>query len=121
MTNINDLGSQMQRYLQQYANDVRTEIETASKEEAQALAKVLKRQSPKDSGAYKKGWRVKKGKGRGVKYIVHNATNYQLTHLLEHGHAKRNGGRVSARIHIAPAEEQAVRTFLERIERVIRQ
>jgi hypothetical protein len=121
VTNINNLGSEIQRYLAQYANGVRNEIEVASKEEAQALAKELKRTSPKSSGDYRKGWRMKKARGRGVKYIVHNATNYQLTHLLEHGHAKRGGGRVESKIHIAPAEEKAVRQFLDRVEGAIRQ
>ena len=47
--------------------------------------------SPKDTGDYKKGWRIKQDKAR-KSIIVHNATDYQLTHLLEHGHVKRNGG-----------------------------
>lgn len=121
MTNVNDIGAEIQRYLQQYRADVTNEIEVASKEQAQALVKELKQKSPKLSGKYRKGWKMKKAKGRGTKYIVHNKTDYQLTHLLEHGHAKRGGGRVDSKIHIAPAEEKHVRAFLERVEGVIRQ
>lgn len=122
MTEINNLGTEIQRYLQQYTASVRNEIEVASREEAQALVKDLKASSPKKSGSYRKGWRIKKAAaGRGVKYIVHNKTDYQLTHLLEHGHAKRGGGRVESKIHIAPAEEKAIRAFLDRVEGAIRQ
>lgn len=121
MTEINNIGTEIQRYLQQYASGVRNEIEVASKEEAQALVKDLKQISPKSSGKYKKGWRMKKARGRGVKYIVHNKTDYQLTHLLEHGHAKRGGGRVEGKAHIAPAEERAVTAFLNRVEGALRQ
>lgn len=121
MTEINNIGTEIQRYLQQYSSNVRNEIEVASKEEGQALVKDLKQTSPKLSGSYRKGWRMKKARGRGIKYIVHNKTDYQLTHLLEHGHAKRGGGRVEGKAHIAPAEERAVTAFLDRIEGALRQ
>ena len=78
--------------------------------------KQLKATSPRGrSGRYAKGWRVKKVKQEGRRYevIVHNKTDYQLTHLLENGHVKvlwgkRTGGFVKAEPHIKKAEEVAI-------------
>lgn len=120
MTEINDLARQLNRYVQQYTADVINEIEVASKEEATALMQELKQHSPKATGSYRKGWKVKKKGGRYPKYIVYNKTDYQKTHLLEHGHAKRGGGRVAAKVHIAPAAEKAVNAFLDRVEGAIK-
>lgn len=119
VTNINDLSREIMQQLERYAANVQDEIEVASKEETQNIVRELKgNPSPKLTGSYRKGWRMKKiGKS---KYVAYNKTDYQLTHLLEHGHAKRNGGRVEAVVHIRPAEETAVNNFLERIEGAIR-
>jgi len=98
--------------------EVVTEIgkETAKKVKAEALAKGLKRQ--KSGKHYVNGWRAKVEATRtGVKLVVHNATKPQLTHLLENGHAKVNGGRVDGRTHIAPVNDWAQKETLERIEK----
>lgn len=120
MTEINEIQAEILRQVRMYAAEVQEEVNKVSKETAQELIRDLKQATAFKSktGDYKKGWRLKK---IGKKYIVHNKTDYQLTHLLEHGHAKRGGGRVEAKIHIAPAEDKAVHAFLEKIERVIRQ
>ena len=55
-----------------------------------------------------------------LQVTVHSKNRYQIAHLLEHGHAKRGGGRVAARPHIAPAEENGIRQLEEEIERGIR-
>jgi hypothetical protein len=47
---------------------------------------------------------------------VHSRNRYQIAHLLEHGHAKRGGGRVAARPHIAKAEERGNETLVKAIE-----
>lgn len=78
----------------------------------------LKTTSPVGNrGRYIKGWRHKKvGKRR----VVYNKTDYQLTHLLEKGHAKRGGGRTRAIPHIKPVEqhiqESAESTFRRKLK-----
>ncbi len=51
-----------------------------------------------------------------LEMIVHSKNRYQLAHLLEKGHAKRGGGRVSGKPHIAPAEENGVQLLEHLIE-----
>ena len=52
-----------------------------------------------------------------LQVTVHSRNRYQLAHLLEHGHAKRGGGRVAARPHIAAAEESGIEQLEREIER----
>lgn len=107
---IDKLASTVTGALKEYAGAVADDLKAAAKTTADGCAKELRSTSPKRSGKYRKGWKVKKAFENSVsaRYTVHNATHYQLTHLLEKGHAKRGGGRVEAIPHIAPAEEQAI-------------
>ena len=89
-------------------------IDQVSKE----AVKKLRQESPKGSkGKYARGWTRKVETGRmTVGATVYGKTGtYQLAHLLEHGHAKRGGGRTSAIVHIKPVEEWAVDEAYSRI------
>lgn len=57
----------------------------------------------------------------GDQVIYQKAPTYRLTHLLENGHAKRNGGRVSPKVHIAPVEEELVSNYISRVEKRLSQ
>jgi hypothetical protein len=117
VTNLNNLQREIMKQLKYYESDVAAKVEEAKTETAKDLARSLKRDSPKKTGAYAKGWRIKR---TGKKLIVHNKTSYQLTHLLEYGHPKKNGGRVEAQAHIRPNEERAVKEYLDKIEGAIK-
>lgn len=117
MTNVNNLQQEILRELKRYSLDVAEKIEVAKNETARDLQKEIKKKSPQKTGSYKKGWKIKKSK---YKSIVYNSTDYQLTHLLEHGHVKKNGGRVEGFAHIRPAEERAVNNFLDKIEQAVK-
>lgn len=117
MVKVNDLTEEITRALQEYSTEVEEGLEEAKVEVAKDTVKRLKQTSPKKTGDYRKGWARKKV---GTAQVVHNRTDYQLTHLLEYGHAKRGGGRVAGIPHISPAEEWANDEYLKRVEKVIR-
>jgi hypothetical protein len=66
-----------------------------------------------DTGKYKKSWSVKNvtRSSESIDLVVHSRNRYQIAHLLEHGHAKRGGGSVAARPHIAPEEQRVMRSW----------
>lgn len=112
-----DLSREIAKALAEYTNEVTEGLEKAKEKVAKATVQELKKTSPKLTGDYAKGWRTKKV---GTAQVIHNATDYQLTHLLEHGHAKVNGGRVPGIPHIRPAEQKAIEEFTKQVEKAIR-
>lgn len=110
--------------LNEYSLDIQEGIDKEAQEIAKQAANELKntRGTYKiRTGKYNKGWRVNTKKGRGfVNCTVHNATDWQLTHLLENGHTTRNGGRTKAFVHIRPVEEKYVNQYQQDVEKLIK-
>ncbi len=118
-----DFTSAISGYLNEYGKEIREEVEELADEVAGETLKEIKANSPVDKGSYKKGWRKKtKVSALGKKTItVYNATDYQLTHLLENGHLNRDGTTRAAPIkHIKPVEEKAVEKFEKGVEEIIK-
>lgn len=106
-------------------NEYSRDIQDGITEEAIAVSKKavaeLKNTSPKKTGSYRKGWRVQTTKGVGfVECIVHNATDYQLTHLLEKPHALRNGKSSIPKVHIAPVEQSSIKEYENEVEKIVK-
>ena len=106
------------------AEGVDKAIEQGMKTAPKECKKRLKELSPKDTGEYSKGWRIKRHR-RPKSAIVYNATNAHLTHLLEFGHVikNKNGtyGRAPAHPHMKQAEEESVKLFVDTIESALDQ
>ena len=70
---------------------------------------------------YNSGWTVTQTKRDKAKHIkqIHNKTHYQLTHLLEKGHATVDGGRTRAFKHIAPVVERCESDLIKDLRKYI--
>ena len=116
---VDQLASAVNEALSEYTDELAIVVKETAKEVADKTATQLKGSSPKRIGGYAKSWRAKvmSESTDNLEVTVYNARWYMLTHLLEHGHAKRGGGRVAGKLHIAPAEEYAVNELEAAIKR----
>ncbi len=120
---IDQLAAEIAKGLAEYSQDVVEKVNISSEKVSKAAVKQLKETSPKRYGKYAKSWAVKTEPevGQPDKRIVHvKAPHYRLTHLLEHGHAKKGGGRVEGKPHIRPAEEMVIQEFVAEVEEAIK-
>ena len=119
MTSVEGVAKEIMKQLEYYVHDVKEEVEAAKQETAKAMVADLKKTSPEKRPSYKKGWRIKR---TSKALIVHNATDYQLTHLLEYGHPMPSKGSrdADAKPHIRPAEQKHIKQFLKKVEGAIK-
>lgn len=118
-TSVNDMADAIMKGLMEYADVSAETVKGAVKRAGDTVKKEASANAPKKSGKYKKSFTVTKQKetAASLTVIVHSKNRYQLTHLLEKGHAKRGGGRVEGIPHIGPAEEKGIRQLTGEIER----
>lgn len=114
---VDELAGEIVLAIQAYTEDVSEAIDQAARDTAKALAKDLRETSPKKTGEYAKGWTHRK-EAPGS-YRVYNKKKPQLTHLLEHGHAKAGGGRVEGIPHIKPARDRHIPQFEKKVQQIL--
>ena len=116
---IEELADAVAEQLEEYSKLSAEVVKTAVTKAGNSVKKDIGANAPVKTGKYAKSWRTKKTKETStqLEVTVYSPTRYMLAHLLEHGHAKRNGGRVRAIPHIAPAEEAAEQQLMTDIER----
>lgn len=143
---VDKLESEIIKYLQEYKENIDEEVKETSDEVTKQACKELKTISPKanevvylrksnsklgigsanyqNPGEYASGWTIGKKSGKKNKNqyskIAYNKGFYRLTHLLEFGHANRDGSRTQPIPHIRKTEEKYKEKFKNELEGKIR-
>ena len=118
---IDQMAEEIMKGLTEYADLATEDVKKAVKKAGTAVRKDIEANAPKDTGKYAKSWTVKTTKetANSLEVTVHSRNRYQLAHLLEHGHAKRGGGRVPAKPHIAAAEQAGIEQLEKEIQKAL--
>lgn len=120
---IDEMAQAVMDGLIEYADLASDEMKKCVRAAGITVKKEIQKNAPVDTGKYRDSWTVTKQKenSSSLELVVHSKTRYQLAHLLEHGHAKRGGGRIAGKVHIAPAEELGERELVQNIERSLQE
>lgn len=126
---VDNLAKAILTELENYKDVTDEACEKGVSETAKTALKALRSAHPEGSGdygswdkSYNKGWKVmqtKTDKRYHKKATIHNETDYQLTHLLEKGHATRDGGRTRKFEHIAPVADKCDDDLLRTIKKYL--
>ena len=95
---VDEMADVIMDGLLEYAELATDVMKGCVKKAGNTVKKETQAGAPEKTGRYKKSWAVKRQKetSNTLEVVVHSKNRYQLTHLLEKGHAKRGGGRVKA-------------------------
>lgn len=122
---LSDLSETIEDVLQEYGSQCSSLVTESIHVVSKQAQKRLKNVSPKRTGKYSKGWVIRTDSDKfAPNDIIYGKkkSTYAVAHLLEHGHAKRNGGRVAPVPHIKDvhdwAEKELVKVVKEKIEGV---
>ncbi len=118
-----DLAHAINSALAEYSKLVDSDMEELTETVGKNAAKKVKANARSagfgGTGAYVKSITSRKlteGAHRYARIVYSKRPHYRLTHLLEFGHAKVNGGRTRAFPHWTQAEREAVETFEKRLK-----
>ena len=121
-TPIDKLTDAIGGILSEYAGEVQENVGQIAvqlgKKGVNALRQQSRRTFKSRDGKFKyaKGWKMKEDRGRLYTTATIYNDHYSLPHLLEYGHATRNGtereyDQTPGREHIAPVADELVETF----------
>ena len=112
------------KILDDYTTAVQQGIDDAGRKAMRGLVKETKQTAPKVTGDFAKAitsTEQKNANGMSSTFIWRvKAPFYRLTHLLVHGHAKKNGGRVPGNPFLHNAVSHAYEQYEADVEEVLK-
>ena len=121
--NVSNLAKEVMQELEIYKQNTVENVESAVIETAKEAVEELKKKSPKGiTKDYSKSWKYKRNKetkkaDRYSVIIYSKDPEYRLTHLLEYGHANRDGGRTEGNPHISIVEKNIKQVLQYKIQK----
>lgn len=122
---VDQLSETISQELTLYSEEVIKGVKKKAKESMDQLVRDTKATAP--VGHRKKHYRdsirsrKEKETDRSVTYIWYvEGSDYRLSHLLENGHAKKNGGRVAGTHFIKAASDPILEDYITACEEVCR-
>ncbi|WP_312288139.1 HK97 gp10 family phage protein [Terrisporobacter sp.] len=124
MTNISELEAAISKELELYSKEITQSIKESVDIVAKEVNKEIKRNVTfkERRGKYIKSFKIKKtyeNPNKKVKTWYVGNGEHRLSHLLENGHALKNGGRARAYPHIKYGQELAEKRMEELVEKGI--
>lgn len=122
---IEDLSNAIREELEIYDRDIAQKIKRQAVKSIKQCVETTKLTAPvgKRTKHYRDdiAWRTLEDTYRKtvVQWYV-KAPNYRLSHLLNNGHATKNGGRVEGTNFITRAHDETVRDYEKKIEDIIK-
>lgn len=119
---VDNMANEIQRQLGAYSKEVTDEIKKTVDEVSKDCLQEIKSHITFNDKNYSKNMAIKKVREtetskENVWYV--KPPYYRLTHLLEYGHATRNGGSTRAFEHIKFGEELIERDLPKKVEEIL--
>ena len=120
---VANLDNAIREILSNYGEEINGHVGNGLKQVANNARKKLRAASPEGrTKKYRGGWGYKLSRtalGSWGLVIYNQGIHASLTHLLEKGHAKRNGDFLPGKEHIAPVNEEAQKEFIGYLDKAI--
>ena len=118
-----DISQAIEQELTTYHKRVVDRVNLAGEDAAKALVKKTKATAPKKSGDYRRSlaYKTETNTASGDKRYTWGARapHSRLTHLLVHGHAKKNGGRVKGDPFLQNALDEILPDYEKAVEEAV--